>query len=155
MFLGGVNMARAPFQVLILLYRITNDRVEYCIFNRSDFKAGLWQFVSGGGEDGETHLEAAKRELQEETALKHNDSLRSLKTITSIPSCHFKEIVNNYPDLYVIPEYSFAMEVVGYIKLSHEHSEFRWLDSDEAMDLLKYDSNKTALYELSMILVNK
>lgn len=148
-------MARAPFQVLILLYRIENNRVEYCIFNRSDFSSGLWQFVSGGGEDDESKLDAAKRELLEETGLRYNDSLQTLKSTTSIPSNIFNEIVKNYPELYVVPEYSFAMEVHDEINLSHEHTEYKWVDYESAIDLLKYDSNKTALYELSMILESK
>ena len=33
--------------------------------------------------------------------------------------------------------------------LSSEHKEYRWVKYDEAMRLLKYDSNKTALWELN------
>lgn len=33
--------------------------------------------------------------------------------------------------------------------LSSEHKEYRWVEYDEAMRLLKYDSNKTALWELN------
>ena len=145
-------MVRAPFQVLVLLYRFKSHSIEYCIFNRADFDNDLWQFISGGGEDGESGVDAAKRELLEETGIKNNDSLFMLKTTSSIPSCHFKEIVGKYPKLYVIPEYCFAIEFKEDIKLSHEHTEYKWSNYNTVMSMLKYDSNKTALYELDMIL---
>ena len=34
------------------------------------------------------------------------------------------------------------------VKISSEHSEYRFVEFNEAMDLLKHDSNKTALREL-------
>lgn len=36
------------------------------------------------------------------------------------------------------------------IRLSDEHSEFKWVAYDEAIKLLNFDSNKTALWELKM-----
>jgi len=50
---------RAPYQVLIFPYIIIGDSIQYAIFNRSDY--GYWQGIAGGGEDGETPIESAKR----------------------------------------------------------------------------------------------
>lgn len=58
---------RAPFQVLVFPYQILNEQPRYLIGQRSD--NGAWQAISGGGEDNESILEAAKRELKEETCL--------------------------------------------------------------------------------------
>ena len=59
------HMTRAPFQVLIYPYRrIHEDGFEYAVFKRAD--EGFWQGISGGGEDGESPLEAARREAFEE-----------------------------------------------------------------------------------------
>ena len=57
---------RAPFQVLIFPYKPKGEKILFLICLRSDL--GFWQPISGGGEDAETSLEAAKRELFEETA---------------------------------------------------------------------------------------
>lgn len=52
-------------------------------------------------------------------------------------------------DCLVIPEYSFAVMIDSTIlNLSHEHTEYEWVDYETAMKRLRYDSNKTALWEL-------
>lgn len=43
--LGGKKM-RLPKQVLIIPYRIINNKIQYCIFKRKDLK--VWQWISGG-----------------------------------------------------------------------------------------------------------
>lgn len=49
----------------------------------------------------------------------------------------------------VIPEYSFAVMIDNTIlNLSHEHTEYDWVDYETAIKRLRYDSNKTALWEL-------
>ena len=58
---------RAPFQVLVIPYKIINNEILYGIFLRSDMK--VWQTISGGGEDDESPIEAAKREANEEAGI--------------------------------------------------------------------------------------
>ncbi|MFC1745655.1 hypothetical protein ACFL35_16810 [Candidatus Riflebacteria bacterium] len=49
----------------------------------------------------------------------------------------------------MIPEYSFAVDVRSReLVLSAEHTELKWLEYEDALDLLKWDSNKVALWEL-------
>ena len=49
-----------------------------------------------------------------------------------------------------IKENTFAVKIKDCdIKLSNEHKEYKWVEYDEAMEKLKYDSNKTALWELN------
>ena len=54
----------------------------------------------------------------------------------------------------MIPEYAFAIECHYAISLSHEHLECVWLTYEEAKARLKWDSNRTALYELDCRLRN-
>jgi dATP pyrophosphohydrolase len=52
-------------------------------------------------------------------------------------------------EVYVIPQYCFGvLAKERQLTLSPEHTEYRWLRYDEADRLLKYDGNKTALWEL-------
>ena len=54
-------------------------------------------------------------------------------------------------DVLVIPEHCFGVEIKDQtLRLSHEHSEFRWVDYDSAVNLLRYDSNRNALWELNL-----
>lgn len=139
---------RAPYQVLVLPFRIRERRVEYAIFKRADHN--YWQGIAGGGEVGETPVEAVRRESFEEAGLGSESRLIPLDSVSSIPVEH---VVGHYlwgEDIYVIPEYSFGLEVLhDELTLSSEHSTYKWLDYVEAMTKLKWDSNKTALWELN------
>jgi len=138
---------RAPFQILAIPYRITDEAMQFCVFHRSDFDQ--WQFIAGGGEDDETPLEAAKREIFEEAGI-IVDEIIQLTSICYIPTNMFaeKHLKNWGMDTYVIPEHSFGFKCDTNIIISHEHTECAWLSYDEACKILKWDSNRTALYEL-------
>ncbi|WP_207650683.1 hypothetical protein [Clostridium sp. DSM 8431] len=58
-------------------------------------------------------------------------------------------------DTFVIPKYSFGVLATDdVLKLSNEHTEYRWCSYDEAINLLEWDSNKTSLWELNERLKN-
>ena len=97
-------MARAPFQVLIYPYRRTTDgRIEYALLKRVD--DGFWQAITGGGEDQETPLEAARRETQEESGILPTSYFIQLDTIESVPVTEFRNSSIWGDDIYVIPQY--------------------------------------------------
>lgn len=136
---------RAEYQVLILSY-VKSEAVKYLVLEREDQR--IWQFASGGGEGNETPLISARRELFEETGV-NSDNLVKLDAMTSIPAFYFREH-REKEDLYVVPEYAFAVELENEdIRLSYEHSSFKFLTYEECKDILKFDSNRTALYELN------
>lgn len=92
--------------------------------------------------------------MYEESGL--NGELITLDSVTSLPVEH---VVGKFlwgDDVYVIPEYSFGLEVINEeLTLSKEHSAYKWAGYDEAMDKLKWDSNRTALWELNKRLIRK
>ncbi len=142
-------MARAPFQVLVYPYRRQPGQVEYAIFRRAD--KGYWQSVAGGGEGAETPLQAARRELWEETGIQAGLPFLQLQTVEPIPVTEFKASPAWGEDLYVIPQYCFGVEVgPAQIRLSGEHVEFAWLGFAEAMHRIHHEGNRTALWELEM-----
>lgn len=138
---------RAPFQILAIPYKITDSGRLYCVFHRADFDQ--WQFVSGGGEDDETPLQAAKREIFEECGVTP-ENITELKSVCCIPTDIFPEkYLRSWPeDAYVVPEYAFGFECKDDITLSFEHTECVWMPYKEARKKLTWDSNNTALYEL-------
>ena len=141
-------MARAPFQVLVYPYRQLQPSVfESALLKRSD--AGYWQAIAGGGEDDEGPLAAARREAYEEAGLPANSDFLQLDTVEPVPVTEFSDSYLWGEDLYVIPQYCFGVLVTDHrIVLSREHTESAWLSYDQAHSLLKYDGNKTALWEL-------
>ena len=142
-------MARAKYQVLILPYHREGESVLYCVFKRSDMDA--WQFIAGGGEDEDgSELASAKREAFEEAGISTSCRFFPLETLCSIPAeCFPKARAVWGEECLVIPEYSFAVELENKeLCISNEHTEYCWADYETARELLRYDSNKTALFEL-------
>ncbi|RKA27968.1 Dihydroneopterin triphosphate diphosphatase [Listeria monocytogenes] len=141
---------RQPFQVLVIPYIYLEDTYQFGIFLRNDMK--VWQFIAGGGEDNETPMETAVRESKEELNLRENLKVYALESQSYIPSMHFSYAEEAYENgLYVVPEFTFGCnlsEVYEKINLSDEHDQYKWVSYDEAMHLLEWDSNKTAIYEL-------
>ena len=143
---------RAPFQILVIPYRLQTSEPEYAVLRRSD--AGYWQFIAGGGEDNETPFEAAKRESEEEAGVM--GEFMKLDSMATVPKNCFSASESWDPNVYVIPEYYFAADVgASDIALSSEHSEFRWVSYEDARSLLKWDSNRNGLWELNERLKEK
>ena len=145
---------REPYQILSIPYRIVDGTPLFCIFRRAD--SSYWQFIAGGGENGETPIEAAKRETIEEMGAEPKN-IKQLTCIAYVPAEVVAESRRQHWDknTYVIPEYSFAFECDSDPTLSLEHIEYKWLTYDEARKLLKWDSNKVAMYEIKTLLENK
>lgn len=145
----GLDMARAQYQVLVLPYKKQDDKILYCIFKRSNMDA--WQFIAGGGEDeDDSPLVSAKREAYEEAHIPCDEKYNALETKCSISTECFKKARLVWGETcLVIPEYSFAVEIANAdIKISDEHISFQWVDYQTAVQRLKFDSNRVALWEL-------
>ncbi len=142
-------MTRAPFNVLVFPYRVTAEgEIEYAVFRRAD--AGWWQAIAGGGENKETPLEAARREAHEEAGISPELPFLALDSVSTIPVEHVRGFLWGY-DVLVIPQHCFGVDVRHRrLSLSQEHTEFRWTDYDSALHLLKWDSNRNALWELNL-----
>ena len=137
---------RAPFQVLVIPFRRVPAELEFAVLKRRD--AGYWQFVAGGGEDNETPAQAAGRETREEIGF--SGQMVQLDFLASVPKDCFAAADAWGEDVYVIPEHYFAVDVGSSdISLSQEHTECRWVSYDEALSLLKWESNQNALWELN------
>lgn len=143
---------RLPYQVLVLPYSISGHderSVLYALFRRRD--SSVWQFVAGGGEAGDANpVETARREAWEEAQIPPALKYTRLETTCSIAASCFKDAAALWgEDRFVISEYSFAVLVQKTdLTLSEEHTEYIWANYETAVQMLHYDSNRVALYEL-------
>jgi dATP pyrophosphohydrolase len=143
-------LRRAPMQVLILPFRVLQNTVEFAIFRRSD--SGIWQGLSGGAEEGESDIQAAKREAMEEGRIPATAPFYRLQTASSVPvSCIQERSRRHWPaDLLVIPNNAFAVNCSDVsLSLSEEHTEMRWVGYDDAHSHTHFESDKVALWELN------
>lgn len=145
-------MMRAPFQVLVFPYfKSERGLIEYAVFRRADTHD--WQAIAGGGEEGETPQEAARREIQEEAGIQGDCTISELASRGCVPIASVTGENARGDDTCAIPEYTFTVRVDSKkLSLSREHTEYKWVKYDVAMDLLKWQSNKNALRELNDIL---
>jgi len=150
-------MARAPFQVIVFPYRKTAvGAYEYAVFFRRTPRYGdFWQAISGGGEDDEMPLQAARREAKEEGGLSPDTVFIQLESMVTLPAPQAAGMLWG-TEVLVVPEYAFGADAAGQeIVMSEEHTEYRWVDYETAQHLLRFDSNKNALWELDYRLTNK
>ncbi|WNB90989.1 NUDIX domain-containing protein [Bacillus sp. NEB1478] len=143
---------RAAYQVLVLPYLMEENSIKFAIFQRADL--GYWQGIAGGGEEGETIEDSARREAFEEAGIAADSAFLQLDTTSSLPVEH---VVGSFlwgEEVFVLKEYAFGVEVKNKdLSLSKEHGLYKWTTYEEAQFLLKWDSNKTALWELNQRLI--
>jgi len=123
--------------VCAYVVRRDTDGYKFLLLKRkSRYMFGLWGQVAGKVEDGETAVEAIKREIKEETGHPPN-ALYSADIIES-----FYDIEHN--SIQLIPVFVAILERTDII-LSSEHSEYRWVKSDEARALLTFPIQKSSV----------
>lgn len=146
---------RQPKQVLVFPYKKDNDgNYLYAIFCRVG-SAERWQGIAGGVEEGETLLEAARREAKEEANISLDAKVIPLESVSTMPVVNVTKNFLWGNDVLLIYEYAFGVDATNEeMRLSKEHTKMEWLTYDEALKKLKWDSNKNALWELNYRLIN-
>ncbi len=137
------SFVRLPIQVEGIIFCKTDEGIKYLLLKRSKKKGGFWQAITGGLEEGETLKESLLRELREET------SINNIKNIIDTGfSFQFKK------DNLWLTEYVYAIEVPEQYNLilSEEHEEYRWVLFEEALKLLKWNTNKEAFKKVNDII---
>jgi len=129
-------------KVQAVLFTSDHGRIKFLLLHAIPLRGGFWQGVTGTVETGESTTEALHREVREETGI---DRI-SFKRI--IPDAYEFSFIDRRGD-YVI-EHVFGVELRSPIEVDlsrniyEEHSDYRWLPLDEALELLRYDSEKRA-----------
>lgn len=132
-------------QAQVIVFKMVDEKPLFLLLKRQENRGGFWQAITGGIEGGEAFLEAAKRELNEETGI--------ASVIKWFEDIHFFEFEFNGGYGWS-KEYVFGAQVdpSTTVKLSDEHSQMKWCNLEEALDLLKYESNKEGFRKLSKLI---
>ena len=143
---------RAPFQVLVIPYIKEGNKYLYAILKRRDLN--IWQAIAGGGEGDESPVEAFRREAFEEAGIDKKSPYIRLASTTTIPVANIHGFLWGN-SMTVVPEIAFGVGVPSRkLAVSNEHAEYEWVECDEAMQRYRYDSNKSAVWELDYCLKN-
>ncbi len=140
-------MFKTPISALVLIH--TND-LQVLIMERAD-KSGFWQSVTGSLEQGETPLQAAIREVQEETGLD--------ATQYDLQDWHATNVYEIYPhwrhryapEVTHNTEHLFGLLLPDTLPIKmapDEHVQYQWVDWREAAKRVFSWTNIDALSKL-------
>ena len=138
-------MKKIPISVLIIVY--TKNK-NILLLNKKG-KNSMWQSITGGLQINEKPLDAAKRELFEETGIVSNNIIDCKKE-------HIFEIYEMWRHKYEDgithnTEHVFKLELddIVDIKLdSDEHDSFEWATRVKAAEKVFSHTNRQAIFDL-------
>ncbi len=127
------------------VFRKKNNGFQFLMLKRAEQKIyeHLWQGVAGKIESRETAVEAAVRELKEETGL---------EPARMFVADHVSKFYEAHADrINLVPV--FGIEVGdNEVILSEEHSEFNWCNFDTALKKLVWNGQKEGLSKVYKML---
>jgi 8-oxo-dGTP pyrophosphatase MutT (NUDIX family) len=127
--------------VQVYVHRVgVNGGREYLVLRRSDDEdlyPGLWQMVTGRIEIDERAIEAARRELLEETGVHAAD----LDVVPYVASFYLE----TDDSIHHVPVFAAEVSVDTPIRLSSEHSALEWLGFDDAWHRLVFPGHREGL----------
>lgn len=132
-----------PNSILLIIFT-TKFKV---LLLKKNSKRDLWQSVTGSMELGENPYDTALRELQEETGINKQKSDLIFDDL-SHKFMIYSEWIDRYEEsTYSNKEYIFSLKLNDEVsvKLSREHSSYKWVDLNDAIHLVFSWTNKAAL----------
>lgn len=119
-----------------VVFRLEKGKRLYLLLH---YGAGHWDFVKGHVEENESEHETLLRELREETGIRDAVLLKGFKETISYWFERNSEKVNKDVIFYLLetktPE----------VRISNEHTEFKWLPFTEALKLLTFENAKKVI----------
>lgn len=136
-----------------IVFRKEKDKIFYLLLLHSSKSKGTkkdyWDFPKGHLENKESEIEAARREIMEETGLK------DIKFIEG-----FKEKIGYFfrfegKTIFKTVVFYLAQSNKKEVKISSEHIGYIWLPFNEALEKLIFKNSKKILIKANKFLENK
>jgi len=129
----------------IVLLRNDSGKNEFLLLN---YPQGHWDFIKGKVEQGETPHETALRETKEETGISDIEFIDGFEESVEY-DFKFKN-----EDIHKTVVFFLAKTNEKKITLSHEHSDFVWLEYDGALKKTTFRNAKNVLSKTNEFLLN-
>lgn len=129
----------------IITFARKNHEQKYLILH---YLSGHWDFPKGKLEPGESHQQAANRELQEETGL-HAQIIPGFQESLSYTFKERGKLIKKTVTFFV------GITDEQPIRLSREHTGYLWLPYEKAHEKLTYSNAKDLLQNAHEFLKNQ
>jgi len=131
-----------PIKIQTILYRVENETLLVLVIKRSLQDGGFWQTITGTLELNESIVESRQRELKEEVGI----------TNAIYDNAEVNRFAWQKKDWTVVEVvFSARTESKKVILNPKEHTEYKWLPIDEAIDLVEKDQTKECLKKFKEI----
>ncbi|MDF2421560.1 MAG: NUDIX domain-containing protein [Nitrosopumilus sp.] len=127
----------------IVLFRKEESKNLFLLLH---YPSGHWDFVKGKMEKGESIHETAIRETKEETGITDVAFLDNFEEWIQYNFQYQGELVNKKVVFFL------AETNTKDVEISHEHSDYIWVDYYTAMEKTTFDNAKTVLTKAQMLL---
>lgn len=135
-----------PLIVQNIVYKKNIDNsFSVLLLKRTEDRGGFWNVVNGTLEINESILNCRSRELQEEAGI---TNVLSWSNELNRFSFTYKDYV------IVVLVYSAEVSSEQNIIINEEHTEYRWVSFDEAINMMKFDDDKNGLIACRDFLTN-
>lgn len=129
-----------------IVYFKSEEGFKFLVMKRSDYTKvypGIWQIVTGRHEKNEMSADCAIREVREETGL-------NIKRFFAFPKVSSFYTYHN-DKINLVPLFLAESEGMN-VKLSNEHTEFKWLGYDDAYNTIFLFTQKEMLHYVNLFL---
>jgi dATP pyrophosphohydrolase len=126
--------------VEVCVFKLERDVPRYLLLKRSaddTLYPGIWQFVTGTMKEGEAAVEAAARELLEETGL----SKQRFWVAPFVSSFY----VSANDSVHLSPFFAAQVAQEDQVRLSSEHQEYQWCTFEAAQEKLVWPAQLQGL----------
>ncbi len=121
------------------IFRTNGSDLEFLLLKRADNERypGIWQMVTGSVNENEKAFIAALREIKEETGLVP----KKFWIVPNVNSFYSPE-----RDIVImIPVFAAQVSENSKVIISDEHSEFKWVNKDDAKKLLAWNGQRNSV----------
>ena len=129
----------------IVLFRKEESKNLFLLLH---YPSGHWDFVKGKMEKGESTHQTAVRETKEETGITDITFVENFEEWIQYNFKYQGKLVQKKVVFFL------AETKTEEVKISHEHSDYTWMDYNSSMEKTTFDNAKTVLTKAEKLLSN-